>query len=114
MTRPLRSRSAINRKSLRVHGVAPGSSSHGVDRDGDAVVTRSQSLPVESARQAQREMDRLRRLSTSAPEAAQVRGYLQWLWSLPWETSAPEDADLRRVESVLQREHLGLSKAKER
>jgi ATP-dependent Lon protease len=115
MTRPLRSRSAINRKSLRVQGVAPGNASHGVDRDGDAVVTaRPQSLPVEIARQAQREMDRLRRLSTSAPEAAQVRGYLQWLWSLPWETSAPEDADLRRVESVLQREHLGLSKAKER
>jgi ATP-dependent Lon protease len=115
MARPLRSRSANNRKSLRVQGVAPGTGSHGVDRDADAVVNgRPLSLPVEIARQAQREMDRLRRLSTSAPEAAQVRGYLQWLWSLPWDTSAPEDADLRRVESVLRREHLGLSKAKER
>jgi len=59
-------------------------------------------------------MDRLRRLPAGAPEAAQVRAYLQCLWSLPWEKSAPEDADLRRVETILQREHLGLSKAKER
>ncbi|MEK7329298.1 MAG: S16 family serine protease [Candidatus Eisenbacteria bacterium] len=115
MTRPLRSRSATNRKSLRVQGMGPGTASHGGDRDGEAgVPPRPQSLPVEIARQAQREMDRLRRLPTGAPEAAQVRAYLQWLWSLPWDIGAPEDADLRHVETVLHRDHLGLSKAKER
>ncbi len=72
------------------------------------------SLPVEVARQAQREMDRLRRLPPGSPEAGQVRTYLQWLWSLPWDRSAPEDADLKAVEVTLEREHLGLKKAKER
>ena len=74
----------------------------------------AQTLPLSIARVAQREMDRLRRLPAGAPEAAQVRAYLQNLWSLPWEKTAHEDADLRRVETVLHREHLGLSKAKER
>ena len=71
-------------------------------------------LPSEVARQAQREMDRLRRLPSGSPEAGQVRTYLQWLWSLPWERTAHEDADLRAVEKTLERDHLGLTKAKER
>ena len=71
-------------------------------------------LPLEVARQAQREMDRLRRLPAGSPEAAQVRVYLQWLWSVPWDSMAPEDAALQHVEAVLEREHLGLGKAKER
>jgi ATP-dependent Lon protease len=115
MTRPLRSRSATNRKSLGVQGIGHGTAPHGGARDADVGVrSRPQSLPAEVARQAQREMDRLRRLPIGAPETAQVRAYLQWLWSLPWDTGAPEDADLRHVDTMLQRDHLGLSKAKER
>ena len=72
------------------------------------------SLPAEVARQSQREMDRLRRLPAGSPEAAQVRTYLHWLWSLPWDATASEDANLQDVEGVLESEHLGLSKAKER
>jgi ATP-dependent Lon protease len=71
-------------------------------------------LPGEVSRQAQREMDRLRRMPSGSPEAAQVRAYLQWLWALPWEQMAHEDADLKQVERVLERDHLGLVKAKER
>ncbi len=71
-------------------------------------------LPSEVARQSQREMDRLRRLPAGSPEAGQVRAYLHWLWSLPWDATVPEDADLRGVERVLEAEHLGLRKAKER
>jgi ATP-dependent Lon protease len=59
-------------------------------------------------------MDRLRRMPSGTPEAALVLGYLQTLWSLPWQIAAPEDADLRRVESVLDRETFGLTRAKER
>ncbi len=118
MPRRLRSRSAASRsgpRGLRVQGTGPGPALRGDDRDAGApIMPRPRGLPVEVARQAQREMDRLRRLPTGTPEAAQVRGYLQWLWSLPWLTTSAEDADLRRVETVLQRQHLGLSKAKER
>jgi ATP-dependent Lon protease len=71
-------------------------------------------LPGEVMRRAQREMERLRRLPPSSPEAAQIRTYLQWLWALPWERLAPEDADLAQVAATLDREHLGLERAKER
>ena len=79
-----------------------------------APVSNSSALPLEVARQAQREMDRLRRLPSGTPEAAQVRTYLQWLWSLPWDVTAPEEADLKEIEAALDREHMGLTKAKER
>src|SRR5258706_13683563 len=53
-------------------------------------------------------------MPAGSPEAAQVRGYLQWLWSMPWDRASIEDANLRQVEAVLERDHLGLIKAKER
>ncbi len=72
------------------------------------------SLPADIARQSQREMDRLRRLPQGSIEAGLVRSYLQWLWSLPWSRTAAEDADLKSAKRVLDREHLGLDKAKQR
>jgi ATP-dependent Lon protease len=71
-------------------------------------------LPGDVTRQAQREMDRLRRLPAGSVEAAQVRTYLQWLWALPWQVSAPEETRLERVQEALDRDHLGLARAKER
>lgn len=71
-------------------------------------------LPTDVARQSQREMDRLRRLPAGSPEAGQVRAYLHWLWSMPWDARVSEDADLLHVESVLEHGQLGMHKAKER
>jgi ATP-dependent Lon protease len=115
MARPMRSRSGARRRSLRAPAPPSTATFSSPDRE-PAIPTAppAQTLPLSIARVAQREMDRLRRLPPGAPEAAQVRAYLQNLWSLPWEKAAREDADLRRVETVLHREHLGLSKAKER
>ena len=104
-TRPLRATAALDAPPVR-----------GATHD-DAAPARpgvSKSLPTEVARQSQREMDRLRRLPSGSPEAAQVRAYLHWVWSLPWDAAVPEDADLRAVERYLEHEHLGLRKAKER
>ncbi len=115
MARPMRSRSGTKRRGLRAQSPRLSPVFGVLEREPGARVTRpARALPLAIARQGQREMDRLRRLPAGAPEAAQVRAYLEWLWSLPWDAAAPEDADLRRVETVLQREHLGLSKAKER
>ena len=115
MARPMRTRAESKRRSVRARTPGASPSFTATDRDAPIpIAPRARTLPVAVARQAQREMDRLRRLPPGAPEAVQVRSYLQCLWSLPWEAAAPEDADLRHVETVLQREHLGLSKAKER
>lgn len=91
----------------------PAARTRGESREAPAAIP-SATLPAEVARQSQREMDRLRRLPPGSPEAGQIRAYLHWLWALPWESTVAEDADLLHVESVLEHEHLGLQKAKER
>jgi ATP-dependent Lon protease len=83
-------------------------------RGGRGPRPRPQGLPGAVARQVQREMDRLRRLPAGSPEAAQVRAYLHCLWSLPWSRTVGENTDLRNVERQLERDHLGLKRAKER
>ena len=118
MPRQPRSRSLRGRKppaGLRAEVAAPLAPT-GIDtpRGDFAPSGPTGRLPLDVTRQAQREMDRLRRLPPGSPEAGHIRAYLQWLWSMPWERTTPEDADLKRVESVLERDHLALPKAKER
>ncbi len=116
MSRPARTRTLQAKRparSLRAAAEAPAVRSR--ELPGPASVPLpGASLPAEVARQSQREMDRLRRMPAGSPEGAQVRQYLQWIWSLPWEAAVSEDADLGRVQDVLEHEHLGLPKAKER
>jgi ATP-dependent Lon protease len=118
MPRSLRTRSLRTRKSERSlrAGSAVTEPLNGTNGAADSMPASlpPSRLPVDVTRQAQREMDRLRRLPTGTPESGHIRAYLQWLWSLPWERGAPEDADLKQVEKVLERDHLALDKAKER
>jgi ATP-dependent Lon protease len=118
MTRPQRKGSLQARKAtrgLRATAALEAPSSRAGSDDGAAIRPGpATGLPSEVARQSQREMDRLRKLPAGSPEAAHVRAYLHWLWSLPWDSAVSEEADLRSVERVLEAEHLGLRKAKER
>ena len=123
MNRPDRPRDTRGRKPGRTRAPrgtwsassgAPAISSDRARGDGLSGPLPLNPLPAEVTRQAQREMDRLRRLPPGTPESGHVRAYLQWLWSLPWERNAPEDADLRRVQRVLERDHLALDKVKRR
>ena len=115
MARPSRTRTLQGKRTLRATAAIEAASTQSPSQPHHEVSpTTTGALPLEVSRRAQREMDRLRRLPTGSPEAAQVRAYLQWLWNTPWETQAGEDADLRHVQAELEQEHLGLGKAKER
>ena len=115
MSRPAKSRPTSERKPrpLRARGAVAGSIDRGSERVVPSILPAA-ALPLEVARIAQREMDRLRRMPAGSLDAAQVRAYLQWLWSMPWDRLSSEDANLKQVESVFEREHLGLTRAKER
>ncbi|HEY6867620.1 MAG TPA: S16 family serine protease [Candidatus Eisenbacteria bacterium] len=102
------------RRGLRAESATAALEQHRDDANVGPRALSVGSLPPEVARQAQRDMDRLRRLPPGSAEAGQVRAYLQWLWTLPWDQSAPEGAHLKQVESELDGEQLGLVKAKER
>src|SRR5436309_4073140 len=117
MPRPVRSRTYPLRKARRGMRAESATAALVQPRTDQTIAQRPMAvgtLPPEVARQAQRDMDRLRRLPPGSAEAGQVRAYLQWLWSLPWDQAASEDADFKQVEAELEREHLGLSKAKAR
>jgi ATP-dependent Lon protease len=122
MSRPARSRKSAasnSTKSGRRLLAEGAATSNGHVSPPDAgqrphAISGTAGLPPSVARQVQREMDRLRRLPAGAPEAAQVRAYLHCLWGLPWQRTNAENTDLRTVERILEGDHLGLHRAKER
>ncbi|MCW5947814.1 MAG: LON peptidase substrate-binding domain-containing protein, partial [Fimbriimonadales bacterium] len=74
----------------------------------------SAGLSEEALKEANREFDRLRRMSPGAPEYTVARTYIEWMISLPWSTSTEDNLDLAQVKKVLDADHSGLDKIKER
>jgi ATP-dependent Lon protease len=71
-------------------------------------------LSKEAREKAQAELKKLRAMSPMSAEATVVRNYLDWLLSIPWEQRSKVKRDLRVAEKVLNEDHYGLEKVKER
>ncbi len=71
-------------------------------------------MPEEAEKQARRELERLGRLPTAAAEYGVIRTYLDWLVSLPWSISTPDNLDISNARDVLNQDHYGLKDIKER
>jgi ATP-dependent Lon protease len=72
-------------------------------------------LPEEAEREARRELDRLSKLPPAAAEYGVIRTYLDWITSLPWNTSTEhEHIDVSRAREILDEDHYDLEKVKER
>jgi ATP-dependent Lon protease len=63
---------------------------------------------------ADRELARLERLPAAAAEYGVIRSYLDWLATLPWSVTTPDDLDLDRARQILDEDHYDLDKVKER
>jgi ATP-dependent Lon protease len=63
---------------------------------------------------ADRELARLERLPAAAAEYGVIRSYLDWLATLPWGVTTPDDLDLDRARQILDEDHYDLDKVKER
>jgi len=83
-----------------------------IDEMGAAI--RKARLPREVLGKAMKELDRLAKMSFMSPEATVVRNYLDWLVSLPWTKATRDHGDMARVERILDEDHFGLQKVKER
>jgi ATP-dependent Lon protease len=68
----------------------------------------------EAREKAQAELKKLRTMSPMSAEATVVRNYLDWLLSIPWKKPTKIIKDLKRAEDVLNADHHGLEKVKER
>lgn len=71
-------------------------------------------MPEEVAKQANKELKRLERMSDSSAEYSMVRTYLDWLVELPWKAPEPDEIDVAMARRVLDDDHFGLEKIKKR
>jgi ATP-dependent Lon protease len=71
-------------------------------------------LPDETRKAADRELARLERLPAAAAEYGVIRTYLDWIATLPWGVTTPDDLDLDRARQILDEDHYDLDKVKER
>jgi ATP-dependent Lon protease len=71
-------------------------------------------MPKEAREKAQAELKKLRLMSPMSAEATVVRNYIDTLLSLPWKKKSKINNDLANAEKVLEAEHYGLEKVKER
>lgn len=71
-------------------------------------------LSKEAREKADAEVKKLRQMSPMSAEATVVRNYLDWLLGLPWGRSSRAKIDLNKAEALLEEEHYGLDKVKER
>jgi ATP-dependent Lon protease len=71
-------------------------------------------MPKEIHEKAMKELDKLGKMSFMSPEATVVRNYIDWLVALPWSIQTEDHGDIKEVERILNEDHYGLKKVKER
>lgn len=71
-------------------------------------------MTAEARKEAERELDRLSRMNPAAPEYNVARTYLDWMVAMPWQQTSPDNLDIASVKEVLESDHYGLEKVKDR
>ncbi len=71
-------------------------------------------LPEEALKEANRELSRLQKLPPQAAEYGVIKTYLDWLTELPWNAMTEDNLDIEHARQVLDADHYGLEKIKER
>ncbi|MEV2440127.1 endopeptidase La [Paenibacillus larvae] len=71
-------------------------------------------VPEKVEDKIEKEIDRLEKMPSSSAEGSVVRNYIDWLLSLPWNQKTPDDLDNHKAEEILDADHYGLEKPKER
>ncbi|MET3208282.1 UNVERIFIED_CONTAM: ATP-dependent Lon protease [Paenibacillus sp. PvR008] len=71
-------------------------------------------LPAPVKEKVEKEIDRLEKMPASSAEGGVIRNYVDWLLSLPWNKFTDDDLDIVKAEEILNDDHYGLDKPKER
>ena len=71
-------------------------------------------MPAEAREKVEAELQKLKMMSPMSAEATVVRGYIDWMVSIPWKKKSRIKKDLGNAEHILDEDHYGLEKVKER
>jgi ATP-dependent Lon protease len=71
-------------------------------------------LPPHAKKEAERELDRLKRTPPTSPDHQVIRNYLEWMAELPWSTATADNLDLAQARQILDEDHYDLEKVKKR
>jgi len=91
-----------------------GDGEEGTDFDELEKKIKAAHMPKEARNKAEAELKKLRLMSPMSAEATVVRNYIDVLMGLPWKKKTKISADLKKAEIVLEEDHYGLDKVKER
>ena len=75
---------------------------------------KTKKLSEEALTRVKKELKKLKMMQPMSAEATVVRNYIDWILSLPWQDKSEENYDLRHAEDILDEDHYGLKKVKER
>ncbi|MCP4218945.1 MAG: endopeptidase La [bacterium] len=71
-------------------------------------------LSEEAETEVEKNIDRLKKMHPESAESTVVRNYLDWMLDLPWDKSTKDNLNLKRANKILNQDHFGLDKVKER
>jgi len=71
-------------------------------------------MPQETEKKALKELKRMTAMPSFSPEISYIRTYLDWLIDLPWSKKSKSKIDIKEAEKILDKDHYGLAKVKER
>ncbi|AOH55961.1 endopeptidase La [Peribacillus muralis] len=71
-------------------------------------------MPEHIKAAALKELDRYEKVPSSSAESSVIRNYIEWLIALPWSKATKDDLNIHKAERILNRDHHGLEKVKER
>ena len=75
---------------------------------------KASGMPEDVAKKATKELNRLSKMSSTSPDAAVIRNYLDWLCDVPWSRETTDNKDLTLARQILDEDHYGLDKIKDR
>jgi len=71
-------------------------------------------MPDEARKEVEKSIEKLKKMHPEFAESAVIRNYLDWMFELPWSTATKDNLNLKRAQKILDQDHFGLEKVKER
>ena len=71
-------------------------------------------MPQAARKETEKNIERLKKMHPESAESAVIRTYLDWMFELPWDVATRDNLNLKRARTILNQDHYGLEKVKER